>query len=146
MTALGWLAVVIAALAVLTTLAFAGLLVRRLLLQRGGGFDMCLRIGPEERTYGWVFGIGRYRGEVLEWHRTFWVGGRSAVRELDRHRLAVLDRREPAVDEAFDLPAEHVVFDCLIAGMRVEVSMPEDAATGFRSWLEAAPPGEHVSA
>lgn len=145
MTALGWLAVVIAALAVLTMLVLAGLLVRRLLLQRDGGFDMCLRIGPEERTYGWVFGVGRYRGETLEWHRTFWVGGRT-VRGLDRRRLVVLSRREPAEDEVYDLPAEHIVFDCDLGGFRVEVSMPEDAATGFRSWLEAAPPGEHVSA
>lgn len=145
MTALGWLAVVIAALAVLTTLALAGLLVRRLLLQRDGGFDMCLRIGPEERTHGWVFGVGRYRGQTLEWHRTFWVGGR-AVRGLDRHRMVVLSRRDPADDEVYDLPAGHVVFECDLGGVRVEVSMPEDAATGFRSWLEAAPPGEHVSA
>lgn len=145
MTALGWLAVVIAALAVLTTVALAGLLVRRLLLQRDGGFDMCLRIGPEERTDGWVFGVGRYRGELLEWHRTFWIGGRP-IRGLDRRRLMVLSRREPAEDEAFDLPAGHVVFECDLGRERVEVSMPENAATGFRSWLEAAPPGEHVSA
>lgn len=145
MTALGWLAAVIAALAVVTTLAFAALLVRRLLLQRDGGFDMCLRIGPEERTYGWVFGVGRYQGEFLEWHRTFRLGG-QAMRALDRHRLVVHSRREPADDEAYDLPAEHVVFDCDLGGERVEVSMPEAAATGFRSWLEAAPPGEHVSA
>lgn len=144
MTALGWLAVVIAALAVLTTLTLAGLLVRRLLLQRGGGFDMCLRIGPGERTHGWVFGVGRYRGELLEWHRMFWLGG-GAMRALDR-RLVVLSRREPAEDEAYDLPAEHVVFECDFGGERVEVSMPENAATGFRSWLEAAPPGEHVRA
>lgn len=143
MTALGWLAVVIAALAVLTTLALVGLLIRRILLQRGGGFDMCLRIGPEERTHGWVFGVGRYRGEMLEWHRTFRPGGGTRV--LDR-RLEVLSRRQPADDEAYDLPAEHVVFECDLGRERVEVSMPEDAATGFRSWLEAAPPGEHVSA
>lgn len=145
MTALGWLAVVIAALAVLTTLALAGLLIRRLLLQRGGGFDMCLRIGPGERTYGWIFGVGRYRGELLEWHRMFWLGG-DATRALNRHRLVVLSRREPTDDEAYDLPAEHVVFECDLGGELVEVSMPEGAATGFRSWLEAAPPGEHVRA
>ncbi|NIS32149.1 MAG: DUF2550 family protein, partial [Actinobacteria bacterium] len=56
---------------------------------------------------------------MLEWHRTFWVGG--AVRTLDRHRLVVLSRREPADDEAYDLPAEHVVFECDLGGEQVEV-------------------------
>jgi hypothetical protein len=143
MTALGWLAVVVAALAILAALVLFGLFVRRLLLQRDGGFDMCLRIGPEAHTYGWVFGVGRYQGELLEWHRTFWLGS-GAKRVLNRRRLTVVRRREPTDDEQYDLPAGQIVFECEIGGERVEVSMPEAAATGFRSWLEAAPPGEYA--
>jgi hypothetical protein len=118
---------------------------RRRLLQRYGGFDMFLRVGREGWTDGWVFGIARYRGDLLEWFRTFSYFGRTK-RVLGRRALIVHGRREPEPDEAYDLPAGHVIFICDIDGERIEVSMTEGAATAFRSWLEAAPPGEHVVA
>jgi hypothetical protein len=45
MALLEWVALIVAALALFIVLALLGLFVRRNLLQREGGFDMCLRLG-----------------------------------------------------------------------------------------------------
>ncbi|MGH9250307.1 MAG: DUF2550 family protein, partial [Acidimicrobiales bacterium] len=63
MTLLEWVAIVVAALALLIVAALGGLFLRRSVLQRAGGFDMCLRVGGNGWGGGWVFGVGRYRGD-----------------------------------------------------------------------------------
>jgi hypothetical protein len=145
MTVLEWVAVIVAGAAVLVGLGLGGLFVRRTLLQRQGGFDMCLRIGTAGWSDGWVFGIARYRGDMLEWFRTFSIGTR-VQRVLPRRNLTVVGRRLPAADEAYDLPAGHVVLIWEVGGERLEVSMSEAASMAFLAWLEAAPPGEHLVA
>lgn len=145
MTVIEWIAVIVAGAAVLVALALGGLFVRRTLLQRQGGFDMCLRIGTAGWSDGWVFGIARYRGDVLEWFRTFSFGTR-VQRVLPRRDLTVVGRRLPVADEAYDLPAGHVVLIWEVGRERLEVSMSEAASMAFLAWLEAAPPGEHLVA
>lgn len=145
MTVLEVVAVLVAVLATLLALALGGLFLRRQVLQRDGGFDMCLRIGRAGWSDGWVFGIARYRGDLLEWFRTFSFGTR-AKRSVVRRGVVVLSRREPGVEEAYDLPAGHLVFACDFGGEQTEVSMTEGASMAFLSWLEAAPPGEHLVA
>lgn len=138
---LTWVAVVLGALALITLIVLVVLFVRRSSLQRDGAFDMCLRIGKQDSwTGGWLFGVGRYRGENLEWFRTFSFAFRPK-RSMRRADIAVLGRRQPDPAEAFELPSGHVVLKCDIAGSELEVSMPEAAATAFLAWLEAAPPG-----
>lgn len=145
MTVMEWVAVIVAGVALLTGLALGGLFVRRTVLQRQGGFDLCLRIGTAGWSDGWVFGIARYRGDVLEWFRTFSFGTR-VQRVLPRRDLTVVGRRIPTADEAYDLPAGHVVLIWEVAGERLEVSMSEAASMAFLAWLEAAPPGGHLVA
>jgi hypothetical protein len=145
MTVMEWVAVIVAAAALLVGLALGGLFLRRSLLQRKGGFDLCLRVGTAGWSDGWVFGIARYSGDALEWFRTFSFGTR-VQRELQRRELTVVGRRLPAGDEAYDLPAGHVVLIWEVAGERLEVSMTEAASMAFLAWLEAAPPGEHLVA
>jgi hypothetical protein len=43
------------------------------------------------------------------------------------------------------LLAGAIVVECSSAGTVLELGMTEDALTGFLSWLEAAPPGQHMS-
>jgi hypothetical protein len=145
MTVMEWVAVIVAGVALLTGLALGGLFVRRTVLQRQGGFDLCLRIGTAGWSDGWVFGIARYRGDVLEWFRTFSFGTR-VQRVLPRRDLTVVGRRTPTADEAYDLPAGHVVLIWEVAGERLEVSMSEAASMALLAWLEAAPPGGHLVA
>jgi hypothetical protein len=115
--------------------------VRRGFLQRDGGFDMCVRGNSHEGwAGGWAFGIGRYRGESVEWFRTFSfaVWPKRSFRRID---LSVERRRVPDIEESYELPADHVILVCVVADAAVEVSMTEAAATAFLAWLEAAPPG-----
>ncbi|NED98129.1 DUF2550 family protein [Phytoactinopolyspora alkaliphila] len=139
-----WVAVVLIALAVLVAVALVVLYLRRSVLQREGGFDMCMRVGSHEGwAGGWVFGIGRYRGERLEWFRTFSFAPRPK-RTFQRLELGVSSRRLPDAEEDFELPAGHVVLGCVVGPTTVEVSMTEPASTAFLAWLEAAPPGGHL--
>jgi hypothetical protein len=145
MTVMEIVAVIVAGVAILLALAIAGLFLRRTILQRQGGFDLCLRVGQAAWSDGWVFGIARYRGDVIEWFRTFSYGSRVR-RVLPRRDLTVVGRRVPDAEEAYDLPAGHVVFIWEVRGERLEVSMSEAASMAFLAWLEAAPPGEHLVA
>ena len=144
MGVLEWVAVVIAVVVLVIVLALGGLFLRRRILQReGGGFDMCLRTGRNGWGGGWVFGIGRYRDDDVEWFRTFSYGARPKW-SSPRSDLNVTDRRAPDPEEAYDLPAGHIVFVCEAGDRRLEVSMSEAASMAFLAWLEAAPPGEHL--
>jgi Protein of unknown function (DUF2550) len=145
MGVLEWVAVVVAVVALVIVLALGGLFLRRRILQRQGAFDMCLRVGRNRWGGGWVFGIGRYRGDDVEWFRTFSYGGRPKWSSA-RSDLNVTDRRAPDPEEAYDLPAGHVVFVCATGAGSLEVSMSEGASMAFLAWLEAAPPGGHLVA
>jgi hypothetical protein len=145
MGVLEWVAVVVAVAALVIVLALGGLFLRRRILQRQGAFDMCLRVGRNRWGGGWVFGIGRYRGDDVEWFRTLSYGGRPKW-SSPRSDLNVTDRRAPDPEEAYDLPAGHVVFVCATRAGSLEVSMSEGASMAFLAWLEAAPPGGHLVA
>lgn len=145
MTVLEILAVIVAGVGVLLGLAVGALFVRRAMLQRQGGFDLCLRVGRAGWSHGWTFGVGRYRGDTLEWFRTFSYGRRPR-RVVTRRDLTVLGRREPDQEEAYDLPPGHLIVVWEVKGERLEVSMTEAASMAFLAWIEAAPPGEHLVA
>jgi hypothetical protein len=136
-----WTLLVLGALALAAVLVLLALYVRRGILQRDGGFDMCVRGDSTDGwSGGWAFGIGRYREDDLEWFRTFSFTS-WPKRTFRRHQLVVDRRREPDAEESYELPAGHVVLVCQSGGVPVEVSMTEPAATAFVTWLEAAPPG-----
>lgn len=122
---------------------------RRVRLMRGGGVDVCLRrMGQGRRTArvgtevgaGWHFGVGRYRGNELKWHRlTSFRPGPTVV--LDRTGLEIVDRRTPGNAESYALPMGASVLCCRIGDQELELAMPPGVLTGFLSWLESAPPG-----
>jgi hypothetical protein len=136
------------ALAVLVLVVLAALIlfaVRRRFLQRHvGTFDCSLRLDRTSPGTGWVFGIARYTGDTVEWYRVFSYSPRP--REvLERRELAVVERRVPEDYEEMELLSGAIVLECNQHGRTIELAMSEDALTGFLSWLEAAPPGQHVN-
>ncbi len=130
---------------VLVLVVLLGLLVlalRRRFITRGGGtFDCSLRLrNGNGGGKGWVLGVGRYAGDTIEWHRVFSYATRPR-RVYARRELRIVERREPEGTEAFALLAGAVVVRCRHGEAFVDLAMSVDALTGFRSWLESAPPG-----
>lgn len=125
----------------LLLLAVAG---RNRLLQRtGGAVEISLRAASAPAGRGWSNGVGRFRGDELEWFRVFSLSPRPR-RRLSRRALEVTGRREPADVEQRALHAGAVVLSCRDARVGrepVELAMQVRAVTGFLAWLEAAPPG-----
>jgi hypothetical protein len=125
--------------------AFALLALRRRALQRRGGtFDCSLRLRRGSPGQGWVLGVGRYAGDRLEWYRVFSVSPRPR-RVIARRDLRVRSHRTPVGPEAQAMLPGAVVLEAVERGRPVELAMSENALTGFLSWLEAAPPGEHLN-
>ena len=100
--------------------------------------------GGDNGGKGWVFGIGRYNRDSVEWFRVFSYAPRPR-KVLQRSRIEVLHRRTPVGQEELALLSGAVVLTCLHAGEPMELAMSEDALTGFLAWLEAAPPGQRVN-
>ncbi|MBW8483897.1 DUF2550 domain-containing protein [Actinomadura parmotrematis] len=133
---------VLAAVVLLAAAVFAAMALRRWLFVRGGGAVECsLRpLGADGAAGAWRLGIGRYKGDVLNWHRVF--GFRRRPRQvIHRRGLVVSGRREPAAAEAEGLLPDVTVLEVRDGDRRLELAMSAAALTGFLSWLEAAPPG-----
>jgi hypothetical protein len=134
---------VLAALVLVAALLFVSMSVRRWLFTRGGGTVECsLReLSQEGGAPGvWRLGIGRYKGDVLQWHRVF--GFRRRPRQvIHRRGLVVSNRRTPDPGEADGLLPDVTVIEVKSGDVTVELAMGAAALTGFLAWLEAAPPG-----
>ncbi|WP_308259435.1 DUF2550 domain-containing protein [Pseudonocardia sp. H11422] len=143
------MAVVVGILLLLGCLLLGWFAVRRVRLMRGGGVDVCLRRrsgvcrefrGSRDSVAGWHFGVGRYSGDELAWHRltSFRFGPTVSI---DRNELEIVDRREPTGPESYAIPQASVVLRCRTHGVDLELAMAPGVLTGFLSWLEASPPG-----
>ena len=134
---------VLAGLVLVAALVFVVMAVRRWLFTRGGGTVECsLRELPQEcgAPGVWRLGIGRYKGDVLHWHRVF--GFRRRPRQvIHRRGLVVSNRRVPDPEEAEGLLPDVSVIEVRNGDQAVELAMGAAALTGFLAWLEAAPPG-----
>jgi Protein of unknown function (DUF2550) len=120
-------------------------LARRTLLSRGlGSFDCSLRHETIQHRTHWTHGIARYGDDHLDWFRVFAVRFRAAE-SLTRHRLVILDCRQPEPDEAHSVLPGWVVVRCAYGAVIVELGMSEGAYNGLAAWLESAPPGQHMS-
>ena len=133
---------VLAFVVLLVACVFVAMTVRRWLFERGGGtVEASLRvIGSEGAPGVWRLGIGRYKGDVLNWHRVF--GFRRRPRQvIHRRGLVVSGRRRPEGEEAAGLLPDVSVIEVKDGDLTVELAMSASALTGFLAWLEAAPPG-----
>lgn len=114
---------------------------RRWVLSRGGGtVDLSLRLKDAPHGRGWVLGVGRFEGDVLQWYRVFSPALRPR-RTLNRRDLSVVARREPVGSERLALLSGAVVMECASSNGPVQLAMAATAITGFLAWLEATPPG-----
>jgi Protein of unknown function (DUF2550) len=144
-SSLGWVALLVLVVVLIVVLGVIALSTRRRLLQRDGGFDVNLRLHPGRWGGGWVFGIGRYDGDRILWFRTFGIGLRPR-RVFRRRDLDLVERNNPGPEDGVHVPPGHVVLTCRYADDLIDITMDALVVTGFVSWLEAAPPGEHVIA
>lgn len=139
---------IFAAFLILVLLAGAGIALRRVILERGGGTVECgLRRRAADGSWeAWRLGVARYQRDELCWYQIFGLTLRpNAV--LARRGLAVLSRRRPDPAELVGLGSDVIIVECregLKTGPPVELAMGEAALTGFLAWLEAAPPGSYL--
>jgi Protein of unknown function (DUF2550) len=127
---------------ILAVLLAAGITVRRILLDRGGGTVECgLRL-PEG---SWRLGVAAYQQDELRWYHVFGVL-LTPDEVFERRTLTVVSRRVSDPVEAASLGEGTVVVECHVgeAADTVELAMGESALTGFLAWLEAAPPGQYL--
>lgn len=145
----GWLTVFLALLALITLLLVPLAMLagrRRWLARQGGTFECSLRLRPTVAPgAGWVLGVARYHGSLLEWFRFFSYSYGPRLRFV-RSDLQVLHSRPPDPAEAVSLYAGQQVVRIQVRRPpeRLEewdLAMSSDSLTGLLSWLEAAPPG-----
>ncbi|MDR1712059.1 MAG: DUF2550 domain-containing protein [Propionibacteriaceae bacterium] len=130
-------------LAIAVVLPLAWLFIRRRWLSRRGGlFDCCLRLYDETPGAGWVLGVARYKGEHLQWFRTFSLAMRPR-KVFDRSTVSAGAQREPDPGEAALLMNDMRIIELRrVDGRAWELSMGVESMTGLLSWLDAAPPVE----
>jgi hypothetical protein len=123
---------------------------RRWIARDGGTFELSHRVrdtapGPPSGR-GWVLGVGRYTGDLLEFFRIFSLSPRPR-RVFERSSIRYDGPRQPIGSESHSLYAGHVIIGCHTVprlhgrAEEFELAMSPDALTGFLAWLEAAPPG-----
>ena len=116
---------------------------RRWISRQGGTFEFSIRVRSNKAGRGWILGVGRYSGGVLEWFRIFSLAPRPK-RTFRRADLEYVGSREAVGAEAYSLYSGHVIVSCQTPDGALEVAMSPDALTGFLAWLEAAPPGQRM--
>jgi hypothetical protein len=132
---------IFAAFLIIVVLAAAGLAVRRILLDRGGGTVEC---GLRRPGGTWRLGVAAYGAKELRWYGALGVL-LSPEEVLSRLTLSVVSRRDADPSEVPRLGRGMVVVTCRTGddAETVELAMGESALTGFLAWLEAAPPGSY---
>ena len=123
-------------------LGVALILRRRWLSRHGGTFELSYRARVSQPGRGWLLGLGRYRGDRLEWFRIFSLSPRPKM-VWQRSTLSYVERRDPEGVEQLSLYPGHVVIRCETPAGDVELALGTSSLMGFQSWLEAAPPGAH---
>lgn len=113
---------------------------RRLLMRGGGSITLQVRVTTVVPGRGWSPGLGVFADDELRFYRMFSFAFRPK-RVLDRRGLVVERRRHPEGPERMTMPGDWIVLRCASLQGPVEIAMKESTTTGFRSWLEAGPPG-----
>ncbi|MHA6511691.1 DUF2550 domain-containing protein [Tessaracoccus sp. Z1128] len=136
-----------------TTLVVVGLLLlpfvllylrRRWLTGQGGLFDCARRVRDDAPGVGWVLGMARFRGESLEWFRSFSLG-LSPHLVLQRASTTYLHQRSPEGIESIALFDNSLIVTVKdrVTGRVHTLAMASDEVLALMSWLESAPPGSH---
>lgn len=130
---------------VIAMLPFALLyLRRRWLTGQGGLFDCAYRLREDATGAGWVLGVARYRGENLEWFRSFSLSMRPKM-VFPRALTSYVHQRSPVGLEAIALFEDSMIVTLRdrVSGRTSALSMAPEEVLALMSWLESAPPGSH---
>ena len=145
----------VAALLVLIVLAAAVLASRRYLLERSGGTVECALRRPAGQG-GWRLGVLSYHHDSLRWHGALGVLLRPEY-SFHRRALTVASRRPAGPGETTAIGPGRIVVEVSVGPVpdipgapgdpdeHVDLAMTDQALTGFLAWLEASPPGSHLS-
>ncbi|HQZ00448.1 MAG TPA: DUF2550 domain-containing protein [Propionicimonas sp.] len=116
---------------------------RRGLARQGGLFECSLRLSTKTPGTGWVLGVARYRGDNLEWYRSFSLSLRPRL-VFPRSQTHAGAQREPDPIESVLLYDDQRIMRMELADASSwELAMSVASLTGLLSWLESAPPGSH---
>lgn len=117
---------------------------RRTIAGRRGTFDLSVKQIADASATGWVLGVGSFRGDTLNWYRTFSLVWWPRYR-FRRSEFEVIDRRAPAGTEVYVLEKGDVVIAVRHRSGVRQMAMSSSAATGLLAWLESKPPGQGVN-
>lgn len=134
---------VVLALLALVLIPLIGLYARRRwLTAQGTTFDCSLQLWGREPGVGWSLGLGRYKGEELQWFRSFSLSMRPRV-TFNRGVTRCEHQRAASPAEAIMLYEGSWIVKLrnIRTGEQHNLAMTHDAAMAMLSWLEAAPPG-----
>jgi Protein of unknown function (DUF2550) len=136
-----WVVVGLVAVLVLVVAVFT---VRRVVLARSrGSFDCSLNRAPSGSEGHWTTGVASYGTGELHWFRLFSLSPRPSC-TWQRNELSVKEFRAPERGEVFAVLPGAVIVTCMVGTGELQLAMSMDAYTGFASWLESAPPGQHA--
>jgi hypothetical protein len=150
---------IFAAVLAFAFLAAAALACRRYLLERSGGTVECGLRFPVG-SGNWRLGVLSYQRDELGWYGALGVLLRPE-RVFKRRGLSVVSRRPAGESETVTLGADRIIVEVLSghadgvgpgvdaaageSAERFELAMSEEALTGFLAWIEASPPGSHLT-
>ncbi|MFV0427973.1 MAG: DUF2550 domain-containing protein [Arachnia sp.] len=139
----GWAVVAGVTLALLAPLIFLYLR-RRWLTMLGGLFECAYRLRDDVPGGGWLLGMGRCRGETLEWFRAFSLSLRPA-RTFTRGVTRLVYQRETSGVDAVVLYDETRILTLRnrLTSREDSIATDMDSALAIMAWFEAAPPGSH---
>ncbi|MGH3459221.1 DUF2550 domain-containing protein [Aeromicrobium sp.] len=140
-----WLVDSLALIVVLAALLVLALVVRRrLVARRGGTFDLSINRRDEATSKGWTLGVGAFRGNTLEWYRTFSFAWWPRYRFV-RGDIAIDGRRDPLGPEVYSVHTGHVIVTVRHPSGVRQMAMSPSALTGLLAWLHSSPPGHSVN-
>jgi hypothetical protein len=135
---------VVAAVAVALVLVVVVFTARRLVLSRSrGSFDCSFRRRVDAGEGGWASGVAHYGPGELRWYRMFSLRLRPS-RVWRRSDMSIKEFRAPQGGEVYAVLPGAVVVTCVLGSQEMQLAMSSEAYTGFASWIEAAPPGQHA--
>lgn len=117
---------------------------RRTIAGRRGTFDLSVNRRAEAAVPGWILGVGSFRGDTLNWYRTFSFAWWPRYR-FRRGELEVLGRRAPTGAEVHALDTGDVVVEVRHRSGVRQMAMSASSLNGLQAWLESKPPGQGVS-
>jgi hypothetical protein len=134
------------AFGIIVVTASAALVVirRRTIAGSRGTFDLSVNRREDATAHGWVLGVGSFRGDTLNWYRTFSFAWWPRYR-FRRGELEVLGRRTPAGSELYALEGEDVVIEVRHRSGVRQMAMSASSLNGLQAWLESKPPGHGVN-